>query len=84
MEAVPSSGRPVDLAPGESETFTLTWEYSSDIAGVGEILDVTDVEARYINQDGEEVIYLFPRSPAAAGGDWPPTYPPPTTVPRSP
>jgi hypothetical protein len=71
MEALPSSGRQVDLGAGESETFSLSWEFLSKVGNdsLSEVLNATEVEARYIRPDGEEFIQPFPRQTAATTPD---------------
>jgi hypothetical protein len=67
MELLPLSGGQVDLGPGESETFSLSWEFASEGANnsLSEVLNATEVEARYITSDGEEFIQPFPYHAAA-------------------
>jgi hypothetical protein len=62
LEARPSAGRQVDLGPGESETFSLSWEFDGEGVNdsLSEVLKATEVEARYITPDNEEFIQPFP------------------------
>ena len=67
MEAEPSTPSPVDLEPGESETFHITWEYDASHTSKEELarlVDLTTVLARYTTPEGEEAVeLLFPDAP---------------------
>ncbi len=68
MQAKPQSGRnQIDLAPGESETFSLTWEYSSKMLGMSDyLMSMLREEARYTSADGKEMVEVFPQRPSVA------------------
>ena len=67
IEAEPSTPGPVDLEPGESETYHVTWEY--DASGISKeeltrLVDLTTVLAKYSDPDGNEAVQLlFPDVP---------------------
>jgi len=62
MEAEPSA--PIDLEPGESETYCITWEYDASHTSKDELarlVNLTTVLAKYTTPDGEEAVeLLFP------------------------
>jgi len=65
MEAEPSA--PIDLEPGESETYCITWEYDASHTSKDELarlVNLTTVLAKYTTPDGEEAVQLlFPDAP---------------------
>lgn len=63
MEAQPSTGGYVDLGPGESETFSLSWGFTSETVNnsLYEVVNASEVEARYIMTNNEELIQPFTR-----------------------
>ena len=67
MEAEPSTPGPVDLEPGGSETYYITWEYDATNTSKEELarlVNLTTVLARYTTPDGEEAVQLlFPDAP---------------------
>jgi len=67
MEAEPFTPGPVDLEPGESETYHITWEYDATNTSKEELtqlVNLTTVLAKYTTSDGEEAVQLlFPDAP---------------------
>ncbi len=65
MEMIPDSGKQVDLNPGDSASFTLSWSFFND--NVNDRLDpvraATDTVIRYFMPDGTEVTETVPHSP---------------------
>ncbi len=67
MEAEPSTLGPINLEPGESETYSITWEYDATNTSKEELarlVNLTTVLAKYTTPDGEEAVQLlFPDAP---------------------
>jgi len=70
-EIEPSSPGPVDLGPGEGETYHVTWEYDASHTSKDELarlVNLTTVLAKYTTPEGEEAVeLLFPDMPYPSG-----------------
>jgi len=66
-EIKPSTPGPVDLEPGETETYNITWEYdASNILKeeLSRLVDLTTILAKHTTPEGEEAVQLlFPDAP---------------------
>lgn len=66
-EIEPSSPGSVDLEPGESESYNITWEYDASLTSKEELVklvNLTTVLAKYSTPEGEEAVQLlFPDAP---------------------
>ncbi|GAJ09032.1 unnamed protein product, partial [marine sediment metagenome] len=66
-EAEPSTPGTVNLEPGESETYHVTWEYDASNTTKEELarlVNLTTVLAKYTTPEGEEAVQLlFPDAP---------------------
>ncbi len=62
-----STPGPVDLEPGESESYNITWEYDASNTSKEELsrlVDLTTILAKYTTPEGEEAVQLlFPDAP---------------------
>lgn len=67
MEAEPSTPGPINLQPGESETYRITWEYDAIHTSKDELarlVHLTTILAKYTTPEGEEATQLlFPDAP---------------------
>lgn len=66
-EIEPYTPSPVDLEPGESESYNIIWEYDASNTSKEELsrlVDLTTILAKYTTPEGEEAVQLlFPDAP---------------------
>lgn len=75
INAEPSTSGPVSLEPGESETYSVSWEYdASHITGeeLVELLEQTVIRIAYITPEGNEAVRMY----SAGGAPYPSAIPP--------